>query len=152
MKNSSGQSYSFVCTALCVFPRWTTQAWWPQLPGMMVGNPLRIPPSPINLQLPNKPGESHPLHKKLELIICILSGQNIRPKDFPTQPLIWYWRVRETPLSSNMLFMQNCGLPYQGKGLSLRLEILLNSWFNFAKQGLLLVSQVTLKTLGNILM
>ena len=62
--------------ALCVFPRWTTQAWWPQLQDMMVGEPIRMPPSPKNLVLPNKPEETHPLHRKLELIICMLSGKS----------------------------------------------------------------------------
>ena len=64
-------------TALCVFPKWTTQAWWPQLHQMMVGEPMLIPPNPTNLVLPNKVGELHPLQKKLGLIICLLSGISI---------------------------------------------------------------------------
>ena len=61
-------------TALCVFPRWTTQAWWPHLQEMMIREPLLIPPGPRNLVLPNKRGELHPLHRKLGLVICLLSG------------------------------------------------------------------------------
>ena len=63
--------------ALCVFPEWKTQAWWPQLQEMMVGQPLLIPPGPQNLVLPNKVEELHPLHKKLGLVICLLSGKCI---------------------------------------------------------------------------
>ena len=63
-------------TALCVFPRWTTQAWWPHIQEMTICEPLRIPPGPHNLVLPNKIGESHPLHNKLELHLCMLSGKN----------------------------------------------------------------------------
>ena len=63
-------------TALCVFPRWTTQAWWPHMQELMVGEPLRIQPAPTNLILPNK-SEHHPLHRKLELNICMLSGKNM---------------------------------------------------------------------------
>ena len=63
-------------TALCVFPRWTTQAWWPHVQEMVICEPLRISPDPANLVLPNKVGESHPLHSKLELHICLLSGKS----------------------------------------------------------------------------
>lgn len=62
--------------SLCVFPEWKTQGWWPNLQKMMVGEPLRIPPNPENLILPNKKEEYHPLHKKLGLVICLLSGKN----------------------------------------------------------------------------
>ena len=64
-------------TALCVVPRWKTQAWWPQLQDMMLREPLVLPPSPTTLVLPNRKGELHPLHAKLELVICLLSGKNI---------------------------------------------------------------------------
>ena len=63
-------------TALCVLPRWTTQAWWPQAQEMMLCEPLIITPDPKNLVLPSKKGELHPLHAKLGIVICLLSGQN----------------------------------------------------------------------------
>ena len=64
-------------TALCVVPRWTTQAWWPELLDMMVRDPMILPPSTKNLVLPNQKHAVHPLHAKLELVICLLSGTNI---------------------------------------------------------------------------
>ena len=73
-------------TALCVVPKWTTQAWWPQILEMMVADPMIIPPDQGNLVLPNKKGESHPLHKKLSLVICLISGKNIGEKDSPAEP------------------------------------------------------------------
>ena len=60
---------------LGVFPRWPTQAWWPHLQDMMIGDPMMLPPHPQNLILPGKPAELHPLHKKLGLCICLLSGK-----------------------------------------------------------------------------
>ena len=63
--------------ALCVFPQWTTQAWWPIAQEMMVCAPMIIPPAPKNLVLPNKIAELHPLHKKLALVICLISGDDI---------------------------------------------------------------------------
>ena len=68
-------------TALCVLPQWTTQAWWPHVQEMLVCEPLRIPPSPKNLVLPNRKEEYHPLHTKLGLLICMLSGKNTEQKD-----------------------------------------------------------------------
>ncbi len=63
-------------TALCVVPKWTTQAWWSNLEELMIAGPLEIPPSPHNLVLPHKPNEVHPLHLKLNIVICLLSGKN----------------------------------------------------------------------------
>lgn len=68
-------------TALCVLPKWPTQAWWPFLQQMMIGEPMIIQPSPNNLVLPGAPKEYHPMHKKLSLIICLLSGQPIEKED-----------------------------------------------------------------------
>ena len=62
-------------TALCVLPRWKTQAWWPHMLDMMVGEPIILRASPNLLVLPSNKGELHPLHKKLELVICVLSGK-----------------------------------------------------------------------------
>ena len=63
-------------TVLCVFPKWTTQAWWPLAQEMMICPPMVVPPAPDNLVLPNKPGEFHQLHKKLALVICLISGKD----------------------------------------------------------------------------
>ena len=67
-------------TALCVLPKWPTQAWWPLAQEMMIGEPLIIAPHPGNLVLPGK-DEIHPLHKKLRLCICLLSGESMNKKD-----------------------------------------------------------------------
>ena len=64
-------------TVLCVLPVWKTQAWWPEMLDMIVGEPFRVRPDPGNLVLPNKDDEVHPLHRKLELNICLLSGKNL---------------------------------------------------------------------------
>ena len=62
--------------ALCVLPRWKTQAWWPEMLDMMVGKPMVLRASPDMLVLPNQSGDLHPLREKLELVICVLSGRN----------------------------------------------------------------------------
>lgn len=68
-------------TALCVLPVWKTQAWWPEMQDMLVSEIFRVQPSPGNLVLPNREQEVHPLHQKLELAICLLSGQSMCRED-----------------------------------------------------------------------
>ena len=62
--------------ALCVFPKWPSQAWWPMMKRMMTTPPMIIPASKDNLMLPNKPTEL--LYQKPSLIICQLSGDRIK--------------------------------------------------------------------------
>ena len=65
-------------TALCVFPNWPSQAWWPMMKRMMITPPIIIPASKDNLMLPNKPTELHPLYQKKDLIIYQLLGDCIK--------------------------------------------------------------------------
>ena len=62
-------------TVLIVLPKWPTQAWWPEVMDLMLGKPHIIQPAENNLHLPNHPTEVHPLHKKLHLMVCLLSGK-----------------------------------------------------------------------------
>ena len=62
-------------TALCVFPHWPTQTWWPLMERMFRMDPLFMEPAPYNLVLPNQPEELHPLHHKMKIVICLLSGK-----------------------------------------------------------------------------
>ena len=62
-------------TVLAVLPKWPTQAWWPEARSMMVGEPHIIPPGKGVLHLPNHPRTVHALHKKLHLMVCLLSGK-----------------------------------------------------------------------------
>ena len=64
-------------TVMCVLPHWPTQAWWPLMHHMLLKEPMILPPSTQNLSLPNHEGEVHPLHKKLKLVLCLLSGNII---------------------------------------------------------------------------
>ncbi len=61
---------------LCVFPDWPTQSWYPIMMKLLLKPPLRIKHSRSLLTLPNFPQVIHPLHKKLDLVICLLSGNN----------------------------------------------------------------------------
>ena len=59
---------------LCVCPDWPTQSWYPIMTKMLLVPPLHIKHSKTLLKFPNFPKITHPLHKKLDLLICLLSG------------------------------------------------------------------------------
>ena len=61
---------------LCVCPDWPTQSWYPMMMKLLLKPPMRIKHSRTLLTLPNFPKLIHPLHKKLDLIICLLSGNS----------------------------------------------------------------------------
>ena len=63
-------------TVMMVLPKWPTQSWWPEALDMMVGKPYIIRPGKHNLHLPNHPKLVHPMHEKLYLMVCLLSGKD----------------------------------------------------------------------------
>jgi hypothetical protein len=61
-------------TRVIVVPQWPTQPWWPVLMRMIVQQPLILPRTKQTLLLPTNPDLLHPIHKKLTLLMCHLSG------------------------------------------------------------------------------
>ena len=64
---------------ILVVPNWATQPWFPLLEQVLVKQPILLPPSKQTLVLPARPTEIHPLHQKLELKICLVSGHRWNP-------------------------------------------------------------------------
>ena len=69
-------------TGLLVVPNWPTQTWWPYLMNMLIDFPLILPRKEDTLYLPAHPQLLHPLHKKLQLLVCHLSGISSRAEEF----------------------------------------------------------------------
>lgn len=63
-------------TGICILTHWPTQAWFPMVEKMAVCKSIVLPPSQSLLHLPTLPDQIHPLHKRLSLLICLLSGNN----------------------------------------------------------------------------
>ena len=63
-------------SGICVLPYWPAQPWFPKAMDMLVQKQVRLEPSATLLQLPSQPLQRHPLHKKLSLLVCHLSGSN----------------------------------------------------------------------------
>ena len=64
-------------TGIMVVPMCPTQSWYPILTSLLVLPPITFPLSKNLLSLPAFP-ENHPLHRKRSLLICLLSGNNLR--------------------------------------------------------------------------
>ncbi len=68
---------------LLIAPYWPTQHWYPKLMKMCVSCPRRIPPAKNLLTLPYAPDTIHPLHRRLQLLACHVSGNIMSDKVFP---------------------------------------------------------------------
>ncbi len=60
---------------IVVVPDWSTQSWYPLLQSLLAQKPISLQPSKTLLSLPTYPNATHPLYKKMRLLICLLSGK-----------------------------------------------------------------------------
>lgn len=70
-----------------VVPKWPTQIWYPHLLRLLVAQPVILRPSSKLLYLPEWPESVHPLHQKLTLMLCLLSGTDSRNMAYLPLPL-----------------------------------------------------------------
>ena len=63
-------------------PKWPTQTWWLVLMQMLTNNPILLPSRKTLLTLPGNPAKIHPLYPKLELLMCHLSRDPLKAKEF----------------------------------------------------------------------
>ncbi len=61
--------------AIMVYPHWPTQAWFPRLMQMTIGDPIVLPWG--CLEMPQRKALIHPLDRKLHLRVSRVSGANI---------------------------------------------------------------------------
>ena len=69
-------------TGLLIVPYWPTQAWWPQLTRMLIQEPIVLPKRKDTLFLPQDVNAIHPLHRQMTLLLCHLSGNIYRVREF----------------------------------------------------------------------
>ncbi|XP_076098942.1 uncharacterized protein LOC143068621 [Mytilus galloprovincialis] len=65
-----------------IAPFWQTQTWFPRLMQLLTDNPIVLPKNKKILNLPHDPQSVHPLHKKMKLIACLVSGVASENEDF----------------------------------------------------------------------
>lgn len=69
-------------TGLVVVPKWPAQPWWPYLMRMVIQTPVVLPNRENTIYMPSKPDLIHPLHPKLTLLMCQISGDPLKIKAF----------------------------------------------------------------------
>lgn len=69
-------------TGIVVVPYWPTQTFYPLLISILVEQPVLVSSRQNLLSLASHPHKQHPLHRKLRLLICKVSGKNIEVKAF----------------------------------------------------------------------
>ena len=74
-------------SGILIVPQWTTQPWLPVLMRLLAQEPIILPRGKKVLQLPYNPNVIHPLHHKLTLMACKLSGCHYKLKDFQNKLL-----------------------------------------------------------------
>ncbi len=70
-----------------VVPSWPTQIWYPLLLRLLAAPPVKLQAHPQFLTLPEYPQVVHPLHPKLNLIVCLLTSNSTRNAAFQTLQL-----------------------------------------------------------------
>ena len=73
-------------TGVLVVPMWPTQSWYPILTSLLLRPPVTLSPSKNCLSLPESPELIHPLHSKMSLLICLLSGNSSNSLALPADP------------------------------------------------------------------
>ena len=67
---------------ILVIPNWPTQPWYPVLMPLLIQPPVILHVS-TDLRLMSSPETVHPLHKKLKLHICLVSGKTFTTRLVP---------------------------------------------------------------------
>ena len=68
---------------ILIAPIWPTQVWWPQMLRLLIKHPVALPQQKSLLKLPNK--KVHPLHAKMVLMACYISGNPMKQEEFWSQ-------------------------------------------------------------------
>ena len=76
-----------VC-AILVVPEWPTASWYPLIMKMCLKPPRMLPRTKYLLKLPQQPDRIHPLHPKLRLMACLVSGECLQNRAYQRQQFL----------------------------------------------------------------
>ena len=74
---------------ILIAPIWPTQVSWPQMLRLLIRHPVALPQQKSLLKLPNK--KVHPLHAKMVLMACYISGNPMKQEEFWSQLATFSW-------------------------------------------------------------
>ena len=78
-------------TGILVVPAWPTQIFYPRLAAMLFKPPIILSARRNLLNLPSNPVAMHPLHKRLRLLVCAVSGKRSLTEGFQNKPQTSSW-------------------------------------------------------------
>lgn len=93
---------------LLIVPKWPTQAWFPQMLGLLTHDPIVLPRIQDLVTQPGS-GRLHPLSNSLILLACRLSGRPSKQQDYQQQLQTSCYRHGETRQKHNMLYTSTSG-------------------------------------------
>lgn len=70
---------------ISILPNWPTQSWYPKVMKMLLQPPIELKSRKDLLTLPSDPSSCHPLHTRLWLLVCNLSGNNLPTLEYLQQ-------------------------------------------------------------------
>ena len=94
---------------LLILPYWPTKPWFSEVGKLLTAHPRLLPTRRDLLQLPHRPGQVHPLHPKLRLVACRLSGKPSRHRDFLQELYSSSWLPGGKALENNTTHMSHSG-------------------------------------------
>ena len=99
-----------------IVPFWKTQSWFPKLGQLLVDIPFLLPNRKYTLVHPIDQTLIHPLHKKLNLVVCKLSGKHWKQREFRKKQQISLWHHGRKELQDNMKHTSKNSLNFVVKG------------------------------------
>ena len=105
------------CYGIVIVPLWKTQVWFPRLLRMLIDSPIILPNNKTMLTLPSGQQKVHPLHKKLTLLACKLSGVPSQPEEFRAKLPKLLPNHGEKVLNSNMQSISKNGAVFAVQGV-----------------------------------
>ena len=95
--------------AIVIVPLWPTQSWFAKMLHLLTEPPRLLPRGRKQLILPFDPERTHPLWRKMQLLACRLSGDNLRNKEFRRNLRLSSSSHGNQPLGSNIIHTSKNG-------------------------------------------
>ena len=95
---------------ITIVPMWDTQPWYSQLLRMLTDVPRTLPQRSDTLQMPTKRGMTHPLIKKMTLMVCRVSGDPLKHKEFQNELQTSYYNLGDKENGNDMRRTSSGGL------------------------------------------
>ena len=87
---------------IIIVSMWNTQPWYSQLLHMLTDVPRTLPQRSDTLQMPGRKGITHALIKKTTLMVCRVSGDPLKHKEFQNELQTSYYNLGDKEHGNSM--------------------------------------------------